>query len=68
MSTVVACGISIIVGVLICHLVNAKFTTEENIGRFIGVMIALILIAFFFSDKGQIVLRRIVEIFPINLL
>lgn len=68
MSTIVACCISIVVGVLICHLVNAKFTTEENIGRFIGVMVALILIAFFFSDKGQIVLRRIVEIFPINLL
>lgn len=67
MSTIIACCVSIIIGVLICNLVNSKFSTDENVGRFIGIMIAVILIAFIFSDKGQIVLRRLVEVFPVKL-
>lgn len=68
MSTIIACGISILIGILVCNLVNAKFTTEEKIGWFIGIMVAAILIAFFLSDQGQIVIRRITEMFPVNLL
>lgn len=67
MSTIIACCIAIIVGIILCNIVNTKFSTDENVGRFIGIMVALLLIAFFFSDKGQIFLRRLIEVFPIKL-
>ncbi len=67
MATTVACCISIIIGILICGLVNTKFSTDENVGRFIGIMVAVLLIAFFLSDKGQIFLRRLIEVFPVKL-
>lgn len=67
MSTVIAFFISIIVGIIIEHIINTKFTTDEHVGNFIGIAIALILIAFFFSDNGQIFLRRLIEVFPIKL-
>lgn len=67
MATIVACCVSVIIGILVCSLINTKFTTDENVGRFIGIMIAVLLIAFFLSDKGQIFLRRLIEIFPVKL-
>lgn len=67
MSTMVALGIALVLGVMLCNLVNAKFTTDENVGRFIGVAFAIILIFFFFSDKGQIFIKRLIEVFPVNL-
>lgn len=67
MSTIIACGIAIIVGIILCNIINAKFSTDENVGRFIGIMFALLLIAFFFSDKGQIFLKRLIEVFPVKL-
>lgn len=67
MVVIVACCIAIIMGIIICNLINTKFTTDENVGKFIGAIIALILIAFFFSDKGQVFLRRLIEIFPVKL-
>lgn len=67
MSTTIACCIAIILGIIVCNLINTKFSIDENVGRFIGIMIALLLIAFFFSDKGQIFLRRLIEVFPVKL-
>lgn len=67
MVVIVASGIAIILGIIICNLINAKFTTDENVGKFIGAILALILIAFFFSDKGHVFLRRLIEIFPVKL-
>lgn len=66
-STIVACGIALILGVVLCNLINIKFTTDENVGRFIGLAFAIILIAFFFSDSGQIFLRKLIQVFPVNL-
>ena len=66
MTTIVACCIAIIIGILVCSLINAKFFTDENVGRFIGIMVAVLLIAFFLSDNGQIFLRRVIEVFPVK--
>ncbi len=67
MTTIIAFFIAIIIGIIIAHIINTKFTTDENVGNFIGIAVALILIAFFFSDKGQIFLERLIEVFPIKL-
>lgn len=67
LSTIIACCIAIIVGIILCNIVNTKFSINENTGRFVGIMVALLLIAFFLSDKGQIFLRRLIEVFPIKL-
>ena len=67
MITIIACFFSIIIGITLCKIVNTKFSTDENVGRFIGIMIALILIAFFFSDNGQIFLSTLIDVFPVKL-
>lgn len=66
LTTIVACGIAMIVGVLVSSIINAKFTTDERTGRFVGLAVTIILIFFFFSDRGQIFLRRLIEVFPID--
>lgn len=67
MVVIVACCIAIIMGIIISNLINAKFTTDENVGKYIGIILAGILMAFFCSDKGQVFLRRLIEIFPVKL-